>query len=82
MAAINKLRHLDRTSAGITIPRDDLELEGVVDPDAVDLRLVSQPLFVVNRVADGLLVVDRTDVDTPDVRLDWSRFDHGQTTRD
>jgi len=31
--AIQKLRELDRTSAGVTLPRDDLKLEGLIDAD-------------------------------------------------
>lgn len=31
--AIQKLRQLDRTSAGVTIPQDDLKLEGLIDTD-------------------------------------------------
>jgi hypothetical protein len=31
--AIQKLRDLDRTSAGVTLPRDDLKLEGLLDAD-------------------------------------------------
>ncbi|OVE84320.1 hypothetical protein [Natronolimnobius baerhuensis] len=29
--ALNKLRQLDRNSMGVTIPKDDLRLEGLVD---------------------------------------------------
>ncbi|MFB6189744.1 MAG: hypothetical protein ABEI57_07645 [Halapricum sp.] len=31
--AIQKLRELDRTSAGVTLPKDDLKLEGLIDSD-------------------------------------------------
>lgn len=31
--AIQKLRDLDRTSAGVTLPRDDLKLDGLIDAD-------------------------------------------------
>ncbi|MFP8891493.1 hypothetical protein ACLI4U_17255 [Natrialbaceae archaeon A-CW2] len=31
--ALNKLRQLDQNSAGVTIPKDDLRLEGLLDED-------------------------------------------------
>lgn len=29
--ALNKLRQLDQNSAGVTVPKDDLRLEGLLD---------------------------------------------------
>ncbi|MFC7214572.1 hypothetical protein ACFQO4_10855 [Saliphagus sp. GCM10025334] len=29
--ALNKLRQLDQNSAGVTLPKDDLRLEGILD---------------------------------------------------
>lgn len=31
--ALNKLRELDRTTHGVTLPRDDLRLDGLVSSD-------------------------------------------------
>ncbi|PCR89416.1 hypothetical protein [Natrinema ejinorense] len=31
--ALNKLRELDQNSAGVTLPKDDLRLEGLLDED-------------------------------------------------
>jgi|GEM_PF-657748 len=31
--ALNKLRQLDTDSAGITLPKDDLRVEGLIDSD-------------------------------------------------
>jgi hypothetical protein len=31
--AVNKLRQLDSNSAGVTIPKDDLRLEGLIDDE-------------------------------------------------
>ncbi|MDS0475277.1 hypothetical protein [Natrinema sp. 1APR25-10V2] len=31
--ALNKLRKLDQNSAGVTLPKDDLRLEGLLDED-------------------------------------------------
>ncbi|WP_254762964.1 hypothetical protein [Natrinema marinum] len=31
--ALNKLRKLDQNSAGVTLPKDDLRIEGLLDED-------------------------------------------------
>ncbi|MFP9192982.1 hypothetical protein ACLI4Q_15180 [Natrialbaceae archaeon A-CW1-1] len=31
--ALNKLRQLDQNSAGVTLPKDDLRIEGLLDED-------------------------------------------------
>ncbi|WP_455447843.1 hypothetical protein [Natrinema thermotolerans] len=31
--ALNKLRKLDQNSAGVTLPKDDLRVEGLLDED-------------------------------------------------
>lgn len=31
--ALNKLRELDGTSTGVTLPRDDLRLDGLIDQE-------------------------------------------------
>ncbi|WP_436347386.1 hypothetical protein [Natronorubrum sp. FCH18a] len=33
--ALNKLRQLDGNSAGVTMPKDDLRLEGLIDENGV-----------------------------------------------
>jgi len=53
--AIQKLRDLDRTSAGVTLPRDDLKLEGLIDPDG--------------SVADRPVKVERTDDRTWEIEV-------------
>jgi len=53
--AIQKLRDLDRTSAGVTLPRDDLKLEGLIDADG--------------SVADRPVKVERTDDRTWEIEV-------------
>jgi hypothetical protein len=53
--AIQKLRDLDRTSAGVTLPRDDLKLEGLLDADG--------------SVADRPVKVERTDDRTWEIEV-------------
>lgn len=50
MTALLELRKLDKTSAGITLPKDDLVVDGIVDPDADGIRLLESPVVQVDRV--------------------------------
>lgn len=51
MTALLELRKLDKTSAGITLPKDDLVVDGIADPDADGIRLLESPIVQVDRVA-------------------------------
>lgn len=53
--AIQKLRDLDRTSAGVTLPRDDLKLAGLLDADG--------------SVEDRPVLVERTDDRTWEIEV-------------
>lgn len=53
VTALLTLRKLDETSAGITIPKSDLVVDGIADPDADGLRLLETPCFQVDRVGPG-----------------------------
>jgi len=57
--AIQKLRELDRTSAGVTLPRDDLKLEGLIEEDG---SVVDRPLKV-ERIDDGTWEIEVLDPD-------------------
>jgi hypothetical protein len=66
MASIHKLRRLGSNKtgekAGIELPRDDLQLEGLLDEDG---ELVSQPNLAITRVRAGEWRIKRLDrVDT------------------
>lgn len=57
--AIQKLRDLDRTSAGVTLPRDDLKLEGLIDADG---SVVDRPV-IVERTDDRTWKIEVLDPD-------------------
>ena len=57
--AIQKLRDLDRTSAGVTLPRDDLKLEGLLDADG---SVVDRPVKV-ERVDEAVWEIEVLDPD-------------------
>ena len=48
--ALNKLRQLDQNSAGITLPKDDLRLEGLLDEDG---SLEGEHHVHIRHVGDG-----------------------------
>ncbi|QCS44095.1 hypothetical protein [Natrinema versiforme] len=59
--ALNKLRKLDRSSAGVTLPKDDLRLEGLLDEDG---DLEGEHHVHIRHVDDGewsLTLVDEID---------------------
>ncbi|MFC7232179.1 hypothetical protein ACFQMM_13745 [Saliphagus sp. GCM10025308] len=58
--ALNKLRQLDQNSAGITLPKDDLRLEGLLDENGelkeeyhAHIRLVDEKEWTITLV-DGI----------------------------
>lgn len=53
MTALQKLRKLDGTTAGIGIPKDDLVVDGLADPEADGIRLFETPVFQVDRIGPG-----------------------------
>lgn len=53
MTALLSLRKLDKTSAGITLPKSDLVVDGIADPDADGIRLLETPCMQVDRVGPG-----------------------------
>lgn len=53
VTALQKLRRLDRTTAGVGIPKDDLVVDGLADPEADGLRLLETPIFQVDRIEPG-----------------------------
>lgn len=57
--AIQKLRELDRTSAGVTLPRDDLKLEGLIDADG---SVEDRPV-IVERTGDATWEIEVLDPD-------------------
>ena len=59
--AIHELRKLDRTSAGVTLPRDDLRLEGLIDEDG---EIDDEQQLVVEREGPGKWVVETVDPDS------------------
>ena len=48
--ALNKLRQLDQNSAGITLPKDDLRLEGLLDEQG---NVAGENYLHVRHVGDG-----------------------------
>ncbi|WP_049928670.1 hypothetical protein [Halopiger goleimassiliensis] len=48
--ALNKLRQLDGDSAGITLPKGDLQVEGLVDDDGT---VAGEHYFHIRHVDDG-----------------------------
>ncbi|SDK70818.1 hypothetical protein [Natronorubrum texcoconense] len=48
--ALNKLRQLDGNSAGVTMPKDDLRLEGLIDENG---ELADEHHVHIQRVNDG-----------------------------
>ncbi|MEA5387245.1 hypothetical protein VB779_09395 [Haloarculaceae archaeon H-GB11] len=51
---INKLRTLDGTSFGVTVPKDDLRLEGFIEGEGDDTELVEDEVQMhIQRVGDG-----------------------------
>lgn len=59
---IHKLRKLDETTYGVTLPKDDLMLEGIVGEDGELLE--DEQRVVVDRRDDGQWSVERLDADT------------------
>ena len=57
MASLNKLRQLDDTSVGVTIPKDDLRLEGLIE----DGKVIEDEFVKVEKVGDGEWKVERVD---------------------
>lgn len=56
--ALNKLRGLDNCSYGLTIPKDDLRIEGLLDENG---NLLEEHLFEVRRTGDGKWSVELVD---------------------
>ncbi|MCU4750971.1 hypothetical protein OB919_03065 [Halobacteria archaeon AArc-curdl1] len=57
--ALNKVRQLDQNSAGITLPKDDLRLEGLLDENGelkseyhAHIRLVDEKEWAVTLVEE------------------------------
>jgi hypothetical protein len=48
--ALNKLRQLDENSAGVTLPKDDLRLEGLLDENG---EVDGEHHIHVDRIGDG-----------------------------
>ena len=48
--ALNKLRQLDQNSAGITLPKDDLRLEGLLDENG---NVAAETYLHIRHVDDG-----------------------------
>ena len=48
--ALNKLRQLDENSAGVTMPKDDLRLEGLIDENG---QLKEDHHVHIRHVGDG-----------------------------
>ena len=48
--ALNKLRKLDRNSLGVTLPKDDLQLEGLLDENG---ELRDEQYIHIRHVDDG-----------------------------
>lgn len=61
---IQKLRKLDRTSAGVTLPKDDLKLEGLINADG---SVADQPVKV-ERTDDATWEIEVLDPDDYPVR--------------
>lgn len=59
-----KLRRLDDSTGGVTIPKSDLLMEGLLDGDG---KLVKQPYLNVKRIDDGEWKIERVD-DLPAAR--------------
>lgn len=55
--AVMKLRRLNEDSAGVTIPKDDLRLEGLIEDD----ELVATEHVEVTRIDDGEWRIRRLD---------------------
>lgn len=56
--ALLTLRELDKTTAGVTLPKGDLKLEGIVDEDG---EIIEKPQLNVRRPEPGKWVVERVD---------------------
>lgn len=64
--ATNKIRRLDPTSAGITLPLDELRREGVVVSDPGEpIELAGEQLAHVDRVGDGTWKIELAGRDQP-----------------
>lgn len=61
---IRKLRKLDRSTAGITVPKDDLRSEGLLDEDG---DLVEGEHVAIERVGEGEWKVSRFDAETVEI---------------
>ncbi|ARS91409.1 hypothetical protein [Natrarchaeobaculum aegyptiacum] len=53
---VNKLRRLDRHTFGVTLPKDDLRSEGLIDENG---ELVDDQHFYVQRTDDGEWTIKR-----------------------
>ncbi|RQG87032.1 hypothetical protein EA462_15435 [Natrarchaeobius halalkaliphilus] len=56
--ALNKLRQLDPDSAGITLPKGDLQVEGLLDQDG---RVDGEYYFHIRHVDDGEWTLERVE---------------------
>ncbi|AXR82354.1 hypothetical protein [Natrarchaeobaculum sulfurireducens] len=56
--ALNKLRQLDRNTYGVTIPKDDLRLEGLLDENG---DLVDEQHLHIQRTDDGEWTLERVE---------------------
>ena len=56
--ALNKLRQLDRNTFGVTIPKDDLRLEGLLDENG---NLVDEQHLHIQRTDDGEWTLERVE---------------------
>lgn len=56
--ALNKLRQLDRNTYGVTIPKDDLRLEGLLDENG---ELVDEQHLHIQRTDDGEWTLERVE---------------------
>ena len=56
--ALNKLRQLDADSAGITLPKGDLHVEGLLDENG---RVNGEHYFHIRHVDDGEWLLERVD---------------------
>ncbi|AXR77699.1 hypothetical protein [Natrarchaeobaculum sulfurireducens] len=54
--AVNKLRQLDQHSFGVTLPKDELRSEGLVDENG---ELVDEQHFYVQQTDDGEWTIKR-----------------------
>ncbi|MDR5673111.1 hypothetical protein RH858_08105 [Halalkaliarchaeum sp. AArc-GB] len=61
---IRKLRKLDRCTAGITVPKDDLRAEGLLDDEG---NLIEGEHVAIEKVGDGEWRVSRFDAETVEI---------------